>query len=144
MQYIYIDNSARGLAPRHLLAFSGAKDYVEKNYGWSKPASSYPNADAEHYLLAKWPGENGDKAELCKKNPFTLLPYIITEKGEIISSNSGIMTYLGLRYGFKTGVEAGQLDTQILAAIEKLQEFREGWLIKMIFVKSKESRRVHR
>lgn len=129
LTYVYIDNAARGVAPRHLLAYTDATDYAIKYYGWSKPASAYPNKDASDPLLSKWPAHKG---ELMKKNPFTLLPYMITEKGEVISSNSGIMTYLGLRYGFKTGVEAGQLDTQILAAIEKLQELRENWMIKCL------------
>jgi len=130
MQYTYLDNAGRGLAPRHLLAFAGANDWVEKNYGWADVAATYPTDKSPLGFMA--PAWGKDKPELMKKNPFTLLPYIITEKGEVISSNSGCLTYLGLRYGFKTGVEAGQLDTQILAAIEKMQDFREGFLKKVI------------
>ena len=130
--YNYIDISGRGLAAKHLLAYVGApeEDYEVKSLGWRHPITHDAPGYAENHLLRKWPS---DKKSWSDNNPFILLPYITTEDGDVISSNAGVMTWLGLRYGVVTGMEAGKFDHRILAGLEMAQELREGFVNVFLF-----------
>lgn len=128
LTYHYVDNSARGLPIRHLLAHANA-DFTTKNYDW---ATSHKDLeDKSNYLFPKW---FQDKQKLCVKNPFVLLPYLETEDGEIVSSTVGIMRYLGEGFNYATG-EDGKVNVKdhiVRNALDQAHSLREGFFKAML------------
>ena len=77
LTYHYVDNSARGLPIRHLLAHANA-DFTTKNYDW---ATSHKDLeDKSNYLFPKW---FQDKQKIvCQKTPFVLVTLLRKQKME--------------------------------------------------------------
>jgi len=122
ISYHFLNLSGRGLPVRHLLAMANY-DYVEKSYDCLNPVDNCP--DPDNHLLNRW---KNDKPELQKTNPFVLLPYLITEEGQVISSTQGMMIYLGKRFGYLTGLDDTNPNYEIINAFDQAQELREGFI----------------